>query len=271
MYAGGPSSPACATRCRPSSRQRANTRANFSGGLPRSPLSSPTPMNLSRNGSACSSVANAASSDRWRRKHRISDASMPYAGFACAQARASPLTTVANSTPRAVCVCGSKNSSACTTLSAAARAKYAMRQLVEVVLADQHAGARVVDVEEALQVGERVRRAQRRDGGMRERDAVAPREPEDELGLERALDVDVQLRLRHRLQQRGQALAARSRRDSSAGRSGVMDVRREHDKHSVVPAKAGTQRLSSDATGSPPSRGRRASFAVAVDHVVEGR
>ena len=34
-----------------------------------------------------------------------------------------PLITVANGTPRSVWVCGSKNISACTTLSAAARSK----------------------------------------------------------------------------------------------------------------------------------------------------
>ena len=33
-----------------------------------------------------------------------------------------------------------------------------------------------------------------------------------------------------------------------------------HGKHSVVPAKAGTQRLSTNATGSPPSRGRRGCY-----------
>ena len=54
----------------------------------------------------------------------------------------------------------------------------------EVVLADQHAGARVVDVEEALQVAKRVRRAQRFDGRIRKRDPVALCEPKDELGLE---------------------------------------------------------------------------------------
>ena len=130
---------------------------------------------------------------------------MPYASFACAQARASPPMTVANATPRSVCVCGSKKSSACTTRSAAARAKYAM-PCRRSLLADQHARAGVVDVEEALQVGELVRRAQRLDRRPGERDPVAPREPEHELGLERALDVQVQLGLRHRPQQRGDAL-----------------------------------------------------------------
>ena len=51
---------------------------------------------------------------------------MPCTAPACEHARDSPLTTVAMATPRAVCVCGSKKISACTTLSAAARAKYAI-------------------------------------------------------------------------------------------------------------------------------------------------
>ena len=46
----------------------------------------------------------------------------PDAGEA-AQARARPRITVPMSTPRAVCVCGSKKISACTTFSAAARAR----------------------------------------------------------------------------------------------------------------------------------------------------
>ena len=61
----------------------------------------------------------------------------------------------------------------------------------------QHAGAGVVDVEEALQVGEGVGRAQRLDAGVGQRHAVALRQREDQLGLERALDVDVQLGLGH--------------------------------------------------------------------------
>jgi hypothetical protein len=40
--------------------------------------------------------------------------------------RDNPSITALNGTPRSVCVCGSKKSSACTTLSAAARSKYAI-------------------------------------------------------------------------------------------------------------------------------------------------
>ena len=58
------------------------------------------------------------------------------------------------------------------------------------------AHARVVDVEERLQVGEHVgARCTASDVGVRQRDAVAPGELEHQLGLERALDVEVQLGL----------------------------------------------------------------------------
>ncbi len=76
-YAAGPSSPAWATARRPSERALANTRANFDGGLPRSPESRPTATNSERNGMAASSVANASASERWRRKHMISSEVMP--------------------------------------------------------------------------------------------------------------------------------------------------------------------------------------------------
>ncbi|MCY1540833.1 hypothetical protein D9M68_764960 [compost metagenome] len=93
---------------KPSSRQRANTRTNFSGGWSTSLESSPTPMKCSRYGRAASSVANASASLRWRRKHRIRAELMPSFACASAQARDSPWITVAMGTPRAVCVCGSK-------------------------------------------------------------------------------------------------------------------------------------------------------------------
>ncbi len=54
------------------------------------------------------------------------------------------------------------------------------RHVVEIALVQQHARARVVDVEERLQVGERVGRAQRFNGVVRERHAVAFREFEDQ-------------------------------------------------------------------------------------------
>lgn len=68
--------------------------------------------------------------------------------------------------------------------------------VVEVLLGQQHARARVVDVEERLQIGERVRGAQRVDRIVGKLHAVALREREDQLGLERTFDMDMQLGFR---------------------------------------------------------------------------
>ena len=71
-----------------------------------------------------------------------------------------------------------------------------VHQIVEVPLCDQNGRALVVDVEEALQVGERVGGADRVDVGEREHDSIARCELEHHLGFERSLDVDVELSLR---------------------------------------------------------------------------
>jgi hypothetical protein len=65
------------------------------------------------------------------------------------------------------------------------------RQVAEVALGLQHGHALVVDVEERLQVAERVGRAQLLDAREAQRDAVARGQLEHQLGLERALDVEV--------------------------------------------------------------------------------
>jgi len=83
-------------------------------------------MKCSRYGSASCNVASASSSLRWRRKQRMSELVIPSSLRARAQACARPSITVPIDTPRAVCVCGSKKISAWTTLSAAARRKYAI-------------------------------------------------------------------------------------------------------------------------------------------------
>jgi hypothetical protein len=91
-------------------------------------------------------------------------------------------------------------------LSAAAFSKVGPGHVVEVLLLQQHAGASVVDVEKALQVGEGVGRAQGLHAGVGQRHAVALGQREDHLRLQRALDVDVQLGLGHGAQQFGQAV-----------------------------------------------------------------
>ncbi len=74
-------------------------------------------------------------------------------------------------------------------------AEIGQRQVLEVRLGPQHRGALVVDVEEVLQVGEGVGRPHRLHAVERQVQAVAPRQGEHQLGLEAALDVQVQLRL----------------------------------------------------------------------------
>ena len=69
-------------------------------------------------------------------------------------------------------------------------------EIEEVLLGDEHRHALVVDVEKVLQLRELIGAAQRLDRRERQRDAVAPREREHQLGLEAALDVDVQLAFR---------------------------------------------------------------------------
>jgi hypothetical protein len=64
-------------------------------------------------------------------------------------------------------------------------------EVVEVLLGDEGTTPRVVDVEEGLEVVEHVRGAHRLDIGIWQLDPVPLREPEHELGLERALDVEV--------------------------------------------------------------------------------
>ena len=86
-------------------------------------------------------------------------------------------------------------------------AKVGHRHIEEIGLLQQHARAGVVDVEKTLQIGERIGSAQRLDVRVRQRDAVALGERENQLGFERTFDVDVQLGLGHRAQQRGQTVA----------------------------------------------------------------
>jgi len=58
------------------------------------------------------------------------------------------------------------------------------RHVVKILLVQQYAGARVVDIEEALQVGEGIGAAQRLHVGIGQREAVALRQREDQLGLQ---------------------------------------------------------------------------------------
>jgi hypothetical protein len=70
-------------------------------------------------------------------------------------------------------------------------------QLGEVPFGAQHGHERVVEVQERRQIGERVRGAQLVRRRERQVDAVARREGERRLGLQRPLDVQVQFGLRN--------------------------------------------------------------------------
>jgi len=75
--------------------------------------------------------------------------------------------------------------------------KIAKCQVVEVLHVLQHVGAAIVDVEERLEIMEVVGLADGVHVVPRQRDAVTPCEREHQLGLERAFDMQVQLRLRN--------------------------------------------------------------------------
>ncbi len=76
-------------------------------------------------------------------------------------------------------------------------------EIAEILALHQHLHALVVDVEEILQAGEVVGRAQRLHRGMGELDAVARGDGKHQLRLEGALDVQVQLGLWQVLDERG--------------------------------------------------------------------
>ena len=113
--------------------------------------------------------------------------------------------------------------------------KVGVGHVVEILLVQQHAGARVVDVQEALQVGEGVGAAQLLHAGIGQRDAVAPGQGEDHPGFERAFDVDVQLGLGAGGQQVGQAFG---------GNGGQLDHQRTPE---VMPPARRRRRQADDA------------------------
>ncbi len=75
------------------------------------------------------------------------------------------------------------------------------RQIVEILCGQQNRHAAIIDVEKILQTGEPVGLAQRLDGIVGDADAIASRQGDDELGLETALDVNMQLALRQMVDQ----------------------------------------------------------------------
>ena len=69
-------------------------------------------------------------------------------------------------------------------------------QLVEVGLGAEHRNVAVVQIQERLQAGELVLGPELIGVGAGQRDPVAPGQPDEQLGFERALDVNMKLRCR---------------------------------------------------------------------------
>ena len=95
--------------------------------------------------------------------------------------------------------------------------KIGARQVVKILFLQQHAGALVVQVQERLQAAEGVGPAQALDVGIGQGDAVAARQREAHLGLQRAFDVDVQLGLGQGGQQGRQVLGGHRWRRAAHG------------------------------------------------------
>src|SRR2546428_13842578 len=68
-------------------------------------------------------------------------------------------------------------------------------QVIEVLFLAQYAAARVIDVEEGLQVAKNVGPANLLDGGIRQVNVVASSKLEHQIGLDGALDVQMKLGL----------------------------------------------------------------------------
>ena len=80
------------------------------------------------------------------------------------------------------------------------------RQVVKILLAQEHAGTGVINIQKTLQVAEGIRTAQRVNVGVRQRHAIAGGQRKNQLRLQRAFDVNMQLGLGHLPEQSGQAL-----------------------------------------------------------------
>jgi len=75
-------------------------------------------------------------------------------------------------------------------------------QIVKILFGDQHRHPLIIDVEKILQVAELIGSSQRFHRRISKRDAVAPRQREHQLGLQAALDMNVELAFRQPLDQR---------------------------------------------------------------------
>ena len=110
--------------------------------------------------------------------------------------------------------------------------------LLEIALLQKHARTFVVDIEKRLQIGEVVRAANLVDRTMTKPDSVAAGNLEHQLRLERAFDVDVQLRFRDRANELFHVHSVRQSED-------VVDEakQREDDRAAVDLARAAGQQF----------------------------
>ena len=120
-------------------------------------------MNLSRYGSACSSVSNASSSLRWRRKHRISEALDAQLGLRVVAGAVQAVDHGLHRHAAGGVRLRVEEHLGVHHVVGRRAVEVGPGHVVEVLLLQQHAGAGVVDVQEALQVGEGVGAAQRLD------------------------------------------------------------------------------------------------------------
>src|SRR5437879_5762454 len=88
-------------------------------------------------------------------------------------------------------------------------------QVVEILLFQEHSAARVIDVEERLEIAEHVGTSNVFNRRVRQADAISPRQLEHQLGLERPLDMQMQLRLRESSGETGDVYGRRLRHVNS--------------------------------------------------------
>src|ERR1017187_5607699 len=115
---------------------------------------------------------------------------IPWRSRPTASPSLTPSMTVPIGMPRAVCVCGSKNSSTWRTDVVRRHSiEVGDSEIAKVLPGPQYVARRVVDVEEVLQVAEVVRGLHRCYVWVGQRDVVATGEREHQLRLQRSLDV----------------------------------------------------------------------------------
>src|SRR5215207_10024832 len=196
MYSGGPSSPAWATVSSPCSRASSKTTLNSSGGFPTSEESSPTPTIHSLYGSEQCRVSFGSSALRCLRKQDQGrgDTDLPLGiEHGAAYAHDNSLERHASA---GVGLWVEEHFGTAHVLGRGFP-QVGPCQIVEVLFVEEHLGRFVINVQKGLEVAEVVGAAHLLRRGVPESDPVALGEREHQLRLQRTLDMDVQLRLWH--------------------------------------------------------------------------